>query len=184
VLGFLLILAGLIRAIAAILGGGNTIEDPLQVSISTEPPIAIPVLEVVEEPSITDEGFNEAIAEQAVQAWLDAKALAFGEEHDVSGLSEILTDPLLSTWLTGARDVEAAGNYRTYEHGLTIDSVAFDEATPDEASVQAIVQENASYYLADGSLDAGRSYDSTLTVRYDLVRRDGQWMITTSQVIN
>jgi len=184
VLGFVLILAGLIRAIAAIVGGGNTIEDPLQVSISTEPPIAIPVLEVVEEPSITDEGFNEAIAEQAVQAWLDAKALAFGEEHDVSGLSEILTDPLLSTWLTGARDVEAAGNYRTYEHGLTIDSVAFDEATPDEASVQAIVQENASYYLADGSLDAGRSYDSTLTVRYDLVRRDGQWMITTSQVIN
>lgn len=184
-LGFLLILAGFIRAIAAIVGGGNTIKDPLQVSISTEPPIAIPVLEVVEEPSITDEGFNEAIAEKVIQTWLDSKALAFGEDHDISALSEILTEPLLSTWLNGARDVEAAGNYRTYEHGLTIDNIAFDEEeNPEEASVQAIVQENASYYLPDGSLDAGRSYDSTLTVRYDLVRQDEQWLIKTSQVIN
>lgn len=183
-LGFLLILAGLIKAIAAIVGGGNTIKDPLMVSISAEPPIAIPVLEAVEEPSPTDEGFNEAIAEVAIQKWLDSKALAFGEEHDVSGLSEILTDPLLSTWLTGAKDVEAAGSYRTYEHGLTIDSFDFDEETPDEASVQAIVKENANYYLADGSLDEGRSYDSTLTVRYNLVRLDGQWLIKTSQVIN
>ncbi|NJN74669.1 MAG: DUF4101 domain-containing protein [Limnothrix sp. RL_2_0] len=183
-LGFLLILVGVIRAIAAIVGGGNTIEDPLHVYISTEPPIAIPVVEVVEEPSSTDEGFNEAIAEVVIQNWLDSKALAFGEDHDTSGLSAVLTEPLLSTWLNGARDVEAAGNYRAYEHGLTIDGFAFDEENPDEASVQAIVKENASYYLADGSLDAGRSYDSTLTVRYDLVRLDGQWLIKNSQVIN
>ncbi|MGB2925401.1 MAG: IMS domain-containing protein [Limnothrix sp.] len=181
--GILLLLFALARAIASL--GGNTIRDALQVSISSEPPIAIPTVEIIEEPVVAEDGFGEATAEAVIQGWLSAKALAFGEEHDSSELDTVLAEPLLSRWLNGARDVEEAGNYRTYEHGLEIVEVDFDEeADPDVATVRATVQEDASYFLEDGTLDAGRSYDSTLTVRYGFIRQDDKWLIRSSEVIN
>ncbi len=184
--GGLLALILIIRAIASLGGGGNTIPDPLQVSLTEEPPIPIPIIEEPTEeiPEEIPEGeFNEDIAALLVQQWLDGKALAFSESHDTSGLQEILAEPLLSRWVNGARDVEAAGNYREYEHALSIAEVEFDPENPDVATVIAEVTENAQYYLPDGELDAGRSYDSELTVRYGLIRQDDQWRIQSSAVL-
>ncbi|AFY39542.1 heat shock protein DnaJ domain protein [[Leptolyngbya] sp. PCC 7376] len=185
--GGLVALILVVKAIASLVGGGNTIKDPLQVSVTGEPPIPIPIIEEVatEAPlSKVPEGeFDAAIAERLIQTWLDGKALAFGESHDTSSLPEILAEPLLSRWVNGARDVEAVGNYREYEHELSISEVSFDPESPDVANVVAEVTENAKYYLPGGELDSGRSYDSQLTVRYGLIRQGEQWFIQSSAVL-
>jgi curved DNA-binding protein CbpA len=184
--GSVVLLVGIVKAIASLNNGMKLIENPLPVTLTTEPLLKIPTMEEVAAtiPETVPEGeFNEAIAEQVIQGWLDGKALAFGEKHETEGLTKVLTDPLLTRWTTGAQEEAAAGNYRTYEHALEIGEIEFDaETDPDVAFVTAQVTENAKYYTADGTLDEGRSYDSQLTVRYGLVRQDGQWLIKSSDV--
>ena len=106
-----------------------------------------------------------------------------GETHDISTLPDVLADPLLERWVNGARDVEAAGEYRVYQHELTIADIGFNAESPDQASVIAIVKENAQYFLPGGAQDTGRSYDSELRVRYDLIREDERWLIKASAVL-
>lgn len=50
------------------------------------------------------------------------------------------------------------------------------------ASIEAIVREKADLY-SDGQLDPGSSYDSSVRVRYDLVRQDNQWRIQGMEVL-
>lgn len=185
--GGVVVIIGLVQAIAAISNRMQTIKDPLQITLSAEPPIAIPNLQELE-PEDTQtvaatDTFDEATAEKVIKTWLDAKVLAFGKDHDVTALEKILATPLLTTWLNGAKESEAAGTYRTYEHQLKIEAVEFDPAQPDVATVEAKVTEKADYYLADGTVDASRSYNSELTVRYGLVRQDDRWLIKSSQVL-
>lgn len=185
--GSVVLLVGIIKAIASLGGGMKLIDDPLPVTLTTEPILKIPTVEAVDAiaPETVPEGeFNEAIAEQVIQGWLEGKALAFGKNHDTESLSKVLTEPLLTRWTSGAKEEAASGNYRTYEHALKISELEFDaETDPDVAFVTAEVTENAQYYTADETLDEGRSYDSQLTVRYGLVREDGRWLIKSSDVL-
>jgi len=51
-----------------------------------------------------------------------------------------------------------------------------------QATVEAIVSEKADFY-SGGQLDSNTSYDSTVRVRYDLVRQDDQWRIQDMAVL-
>jgi curved DNA-binding protein CbpA len=58
-------------------------------------------------------------------------------------------------------------------------------ATPadgETASIEAIVREKADLY-SDGQLDPASSYDSSVRVRYDLVRQQGKWHIQGMEVL-
>lgn len=66
--------------------------------------------------------------------------------------------------------------YWEYEHEVTIESVTPDDPTADQLQVTAVVNETARLFEY-GVENTAASYDQNLTMRYDLVRRDGQWFV-------
>jgi len=144
------------------------------------PPIEIPSANatIVSEGVLTEQGAKEAIA-----SWLNNKNLAFGKEHQVEKLDEILTGSLLSGWRDRAQTLKSNGAYWQYQHDLKILSLKTDTQNPDRATVDASVREVASYYQ-NGQLNKGRSYDENLQVRYELVRQQQQWKIQSIKVID
>ncbi len=49
-------------------------------------------------------------------------------------------------------------------------------SSAEEATIEALVSESGELYI-NGQLDEASSYDSTVRVRYSLVKQDGQWKI-------
>lgn len=131
---------------------------------------------------VPDAPLTEATAGEVVEAWLRAKSAAFGSDHQVEQLSQILAEPTLSQWRTRAEGAEADGWHVEYEHEVEVTALETAEETPDVAQVDASVVEQANYYN-NGSLDQDSSYNSTLQVRYDLVRTDGKWLIQDMTVL-
>lgn len=52
----------------------------------------------------------------------------------------------------------------------------------NQAQIEAIVTERGDLYT-NGQVDKGSSYESTLRVRYDMVRSQGQWRISSMEVL-
>jgi hypothetical protein len=126
---------------------------------------------------------NQKTAEQVIQSWLSAKAAAFGSNHAVDRLDQILVPPVLSKWQRLAQNDRADNQYRQYKHTLKVDSVQTSKAALDQAQVEAIVSEVVQLYK-NGQLNQDASYsDKNLRVRYDLVRRNGRWRIREIKVL-
>nr|RNJ68016.1 MAG: DUF4101 domain-containing protein [Leptolyngbya sp. IPPAS B-1204] len=165
---------------------------------------------------------DEDNAPEIVKAWLDAKAAAMGENHDIEQLEQILIDPALAQQRARAEDIKAENAHWKFEHSnIEIVSVETDEtatsttdaaeaATTDgtdtanadptndadleldaanntnedgqQAAIEALVSEKAEFYT-NNQIDTTASYDSTVRVRYSLVRQDGQWRIQEMQVL-
>lgn len=175
----------------------------------------------------TNAPLTEETAPEIIRTWLNAKAAAMGEAHEIAQLEQILVDPALSQQRTRAEAVQAEGSYWKFAHSdievvsvetddassdtsnsadLTTEPEAelTDEATPDatepdfaseddastdaasedgqQATVEALVSEKADFYT-NGEIDSTSSYDSTVRVRYGLVRQDGQWRIQDMEVL-
>jgi len=64
----------------------------------------------------TSATLDETSAATIIQSWLAAKAAAMGEAHEISELSNILTDPALSGWQSRAEQVQSSNSYWQYEH--------------------------------------------------------------------
>ncbi|ANV83236.1 molecular chaperone DnaJ [Picosynechococcus sp. PCC 7003] len=186
IVGSILVVVGLVRILS-----GLTTQEPLQVTLNGEPPLTIPSLDTAEPSNNPDNGtttettpvINEAIAAEVIQTWFESKAKAFGQNHDLAALENILVEPSLSRWRSSAQAVRSAGTYRTYDHNLTVETVNFNPDQPNVATVEAQVQEKADYYRANGERDASQSYDSSLRVRYGLVRQGDRWLIQSSQTL-
>ncbi len=146
----------------------------------TQPPVAIP------EPGtqmVAPEGpLTEQTAEQVIQSWLSAKSLALGQEHQVDQLQQILTDPALSTWQQRAQTAKRDNIYGQYKHVVKVNSVETNPANPDQARADAAVNEVAQFY-ENGQLNQSASYDDNLRVRYDMLRKDGRWLIRDMAVL-
>lgn len=202
-----------------------------------------------QEQTISSAALTETNAPEIIQTWLEAKAAAMGEKHEIDKLAQILVDPALSQQQTRAEEMKAEDAYWKLEHpkveivsvesdqssdtaaassdnsdnsddetadadqtdstdsndpnstdendeadsDSTDASDASDSANQDSsdraatqeastASVEAIVTEKAELY-SQGQIDTSASYDSTVRVRYDLVRQDGQWRIQDMSVL-
>lgn len=145
-----------------------------------EPGIAL-ALRTISEPLRTveapDAPLTEAQAREAIERWLTAKATALGEDHDADLLAEALVDPALTQWQNTAEDADQNNWYFTYDHEIRSVAVTLSPDNPNEAEVAAEVVESAEFYT-NGQVDLGQSYDSTVNVRYTLVRQDdNQWRI-------
>ena len=125
---------------------------------------------------------TEETARQLVQIWLASKADALGEEHTVEKLQQILADPALSRWQKRSQTTKNSNSYWKYKHKVEVKSVETSDRNPDRAKVDAQVNEAADFYKA-GKLNQASSYDESLRVRYDLVRKDGQWLIQDMKVL-
>lgn len=146
-------------------------EQPL-VQLDQPPlPIPSPGSELAVAPPLDQEE-----AKQLIQSWLSTKTVAFGSSHAVNRLEQILVEPALSQWQQRVQKDKANNWYRQYKHSLKVDSVQTSKATPDQAQVEATVDEVAKVYK-NGQFNQNASYDDNLQVRYNLVRKDGEWRI-------
>ena len=119
---------------------------------------------------------------QAIQTWLDSKSAAFGKEHQIDRLNNILAEPLLTTWSDRASAYKQGNFYREYEHKLTMRSATVDPSDGNKATIEAEVKEVAKHYQS-GKLDASQSYNDNLLVRYQLVRQQDKWLIKNAEVL-
>ena len=106
-----------------------------------QPPLPIP--EPSDEVLTKVELLNQKTAEQVLQSWLSTKAAAFGSNHAIDRLEQVLVAPTLSQWQRLAQKDKADDRYRQYKHSLKVGSVQTSEATPNKAQVEASVNEVA-----------------------------------------
>jgi len=144
---------------------------PLSISINS-PPVAIPS---PDEPSL-NRRLSQDRAKQIVQGWLNGKAQALGTDHETEPLQEILAPELFSDWQTVARRLEQNNAYREFNHDVNIEKIQYKPQDAKKATIVAQVREQSQYYQ-NGTLLEQQSYDSTLQVRYDVVRNHQTWQI-------
>ena len=119
---------------------------------------------------------------RVIQQWLSSKSAAFGKEHKIERLEDILAEPLLATWRDRATAHQQSNSYREYDHRVTMRSAKVDPNNPKKAVVEAEVKEVAKHYQA-GQLDSAQSYDDNLLVRYQLVLQGENWLIQEAEVL-
>lgn len=77
---------------------------------------------------------TETNAPDIVKGWLEAKAAALGESHDVEALTQVLAEPALAEQQRRAEELKTANSYWQLEHSnIQIVSVE-TAAAPDETS--------------------------------------------------
>ena len=180
ILGFLLI--NIISWLQKSLQGFSTpaLEGEQPLVQLAQPPVPIPT---PGSQILAPEGpLTQETAQQVIQTWLSTKSLALGSEHQIDQLPKILTDPVLSSWRQRAETAKTENSYWQYKHSVKVNSVDTNAANPDQAKVDAAVNEVADFFQ-DGQLNQGASYNENLRVQYDLVRKDGRWLIRDMAVV-
>jgi hypothetical protein len=156
--------------VSAAISGPRLRRPALDISV-TEPPIAIPP-PVALEPEVT---VNDVAAE-AINNWLAAKREALGQGHNIASLETALVDPALAQWRNRLQGTAEENWYWEYDHTVEILSVEPENLEAETLVVEARVQEKGSFYEL-GQLNTAESYESTLNMRYDLVRQNDQWFV-------
>ncbi|OKH39133.1 hypothetical protein NIES2119_08370 [[Phormidium ambiguum] IAM M-71] len=117
------------------------------------------------------------VAEQVVKTWLDTKSKAFGSQHEIDALDNILSGSALTRSRRLAQTIQNEKKYRKYEHSVKEDSVKVVRTTANQARIEAQVSESVETMRGEQVIQS-ESYNSpNLRVRYDLVRQNGQWKI-------
>ncbi|MBE9046785.1 DUF4101 domain-containing protein [Pleurocapsales cyanobacterium LEGE 10410] len=155
-------------------------EAQLTIAIS-QPAIELPTKQEQPAAATPELTFAEK-SQQTIQTWLDSKSAAFGKEHQIDQLNNILAEPLLRVWRDRAVAYQQGNAYRDYQHQLKLRSAAIDPNNPNKATVEAEVKEVAQHYQS-GQLDNAQSYDDNLLVRYQLIRQGEKWLIENSEVL-
>ncbi|NJM67169.1 MAG: DUF4101 domain-containing protein [Acaryochloris sp. RU_4_1] len=134
-------------------------------------------------PAIAKDTVSTEDARQLIQTWQKAKAAAMGEQRQISQLDQILAEPILSEWKTGAQADQASQVYWKY----TFDDLqinAIQKKSPTQVAVDATVKETAKAF-EQGQLAPDLSYTGdTYRVRYELVRQQDQWKIKGMSVLD
>ncbi len=121
-------------------------------------------------------------AQEVIQTWLTSKSAAFGQEHQIDQLNNILAEPLLTTWRERAVAYKSENLYREYQHQIKLRSATLDPKDRNKATVEAEVKEVAQHYQS-GQLDNTQSYNDNLLVRYQLIRQGEKWLISNAEVL-
>ncbi len=184
--GAFFILLGLLlaRSVWGLLNGGSAPKltgEQLDLTIN-EPPIEIKSAE----PTATDAvpaDDAKGIAEATINLWLATKKAAYAKEHDTSGLSGSLTGEPLNATQSDLESAKQEDWYIDYTHEpVKIVSVEPEDATDAQSlKVKAEVTESAAVY-EDGQRSDQFSYtDDLVTFTYELVQKDGKWLISDIQ---
>ena len=125
---------------------------------------------------LTSEGFH-----QSIKTWLLSKSKAFGKDHDISSLNNILADPLLSKWRSHAQKLKQNQDYWVYQHEIKVNHLKPNQNKLYQVIGEADIKETAQYYH-QGNINY--AYDDILKVRYTLLRKNDRWLIQTIDIIN
>jgi hypothetical protein len=145
-----------------------------------QPPTDIPDPNSEPEPTNNEELTKET-AKKVIETWLSAKTAALGPNHDIDALNEILTGKVLSQWLSVAQQEQESNRYRHYKHNVEIVAISKKGIDEDNISIDAKVQEVTKFYQ---NSQQKKSSDETLRVRYDLIHKEGKWLILRMSVIH
>ncbi|HEY9737183.1 MAG TPA: IMS domain-containing protein [Trichocoleus sp.] len=160
------------------LGGGPKVEgQPLAINVS-EPAIEIPAA-----PTQAEQIGVEEIAERAIQNWLTAKREALGPDHNLDSLKSALAQPALTQWERRAQEAQQSNWYWEYEHTLDIQSVEPNDPTAEVLRATATVTETGRYFEMGIENDSA-SYTDSLTMQYDLVRQNDEWLVKGMTKVN
>ena len=184
VLGIGVLLLVLIQAIGAINRNLQQARSPVkgeQLAISLDKSLTEPTA-IARDPLTASGPITEEVAQQVIQTWLDRKKEAFGSDHEIERLAQILVNPALSRWEAIARTARRNNWHREFEHTIENNSIQIPQGDENQAKVEAQVREVAKHYRGE-RLVRRESYDSNLRVRYDLVRQNGQWFIRDMTVL-
>lgn len=157
-------------------------DEPLDLTIN-QPVIQ---LEASENTAATIPATDAAgIAEATLNQWLEIKRAAYANTPDASELKNILTGPSLDFFEDDVQSAQARNWYINYAHdNVKILSVEPEDASDtDTLSVEAQVSESAEFYQGSQRVDQYSFPNDVVTIRYSLVRRDEQWLIEDSEVI-
>jgi ARC6-like, IMS domain len=166
----ILLVRGLTRAGG---GGASSQLEPLQPQLGT---LILGTVEPIREQIATAGPLTVAQAQKVIESWLAIKADANGQNHEVDKLAQILAEPVLASKQAEAERYQEEQTYVEYVHSVTVNSVTPVEGNPDQAEAIAEVKEAAKYFI-NNQPDESSSYDSTLQVRYIMVRQNDQWLI-------
>lgn len=156
---------------------GSSLKGEQLVIELNQPPVPIPAPNST--PQLPAGELTEETAGEIVQAWLDTKAAALGQDHDISALENILVGATLTKWRSLSQQERSNNRYRKYEHSVKIESVKTDQ---NQAVIEASVSEVTQFY-ENGQMKKKPS-DDKLRVKYNLVRVDGAWRIRDMSVVN
>ncbi|MGI0479876.1 IMS domain-containing protein [Geminocystis sp. CENA526] len=151
----------------------------LEISLS-EPLIELPTMNP--SPNDLTTQLNNETGLEIINQWLKAKVNATGPEYNVTELSKILTEPLLSKWIGNSRDLRSRNAYRRYEHKVSIESTEVNPQDPTKGFIVAKVEEKSQYYR-NGALVPSLSYQDNLSIRYGVIKEGNQWLIQEVQII-
>ncbi|MDA0867498.1 MAG: ARC6/PARC6 family protein, partial [Cyanobacteria bacterium] len=73
--------------------------------------------------------------------------------------------------------------YWEYNHSVEVLKVDPEDPAAETLTVDAKITEQANFYEL-GVRNLGASYDETLTMRYELVRQDGNWLVKTMDKVD
>jgi ARC6-like, IMS domain len=124
---------------------------------------------------------TEENAREIIESWLDLKAAAFGPEHDIASLENILVGATLSKWRLWAQQEKANNRYRKYEHTVDVVSLDTDKIDQSYAAVEATVVEVTKFY-ENGEMK--KPERDKVRVRYNLIRKNGEWRIQDMSVLS
>ncbi|WP_442936533.1 IMS domain-containing protein [Nostoc sp.] len=144
-----------------------------------QPPISIPDRNSKSQSS--DGPLTDITAEEVIRTWLSTKAAAFGPNHEINNLEQILTGSALAQLRQTVEEDRSYNRYRKYDHSLKVESVEKIDLFADRAAVEATVKETT-YLYQNGEFK--NSSKDNLRVRYDLIRQRGKWRIQTISVVN
>ncbi|MEM1250822.1 MAG: IMS domain-containing protein [Cyanobacteria bacterium P01_H01_bin.21] len=167
-LGF--IVAQLLNLFGGLFGGPKIQGAPLDIDVA-RPPIELPAEDV--QPSSAS-GDVQVIAEDAIQTWYQVKSEAMGPQWNADALSGILLEPTLSQWVAKVASNQREGVHLEYEQ--TIQNLTAEAIGEDQIRAVADVSEIGNAYQF-GEYNGAFSYEDELTVEYNLIRQDDQWMI-------
>lgn len=85
------------------------------------------------EAAIDPAKFDNAAAQQVIEAWLAAKAKAMGSTYDVEPLNQVLLEPKLAEWRSKAEREKQSNSYVKYTHAVKVESVELSPTSPAAA---------------------------------------------------
>ncbi|MCC5627378.1 IMS domain-containing protein [Nostoc sphaeroides] len=144
-----------------------------------QPPVSIP--DPNDKPQATDGLLTNATAEEVIRTWFSTKAAAFGPNHEINNLEQILTGSALSQSRQTGEQYKLENQYYKYDHSLKIESVEKSDLFAERAVVKATVKEAKQLY-ENGQFQ--KSYNEDLRVQYDLIREQGKWRIQSIYAVN
>jgi hypothetical protein len=151
--------------------------NPLALELAA-PPLEIPDAAQTNQLLLSEPQLGPEVAQNIVEIWLAQKAAAFGPEHQLSGLGQILAPTILPEWQKLAAREQKLNRYRKYQHQVQVLDQKVLPNSPQKGTLTAQVQETTLYFQANQPQKAQRQTTENLTVIYGVKYEDGQWKIS------